>query len=68
MSSVCIIPEDVPVQVQWTDGVYSKDDENISLHLKMQVMRLPSSGNTGMVTVQELFTGRKAVFCQRTIL
>ena len=30
MSSVCIIPEDVPVQVQWTDGVYSKDDENIS--------------------------------------
>ena len=34
MSSVCIIPEDVPVQVQWTDGVYSKDDENISLHFK----------------------------------
>lgn len=34
MSSVCIIPEDVPVQIQWTDGVYSKDDENISLHFK----------------------------------
>lgn len=37
ISSVCIIPDYVPVHMQWTDGAYSKDNEDISLHFKNAV-------------------------------